>query len=326
MMVWGKGQHHRCPLMTRIPRRLAKITLLLSFLSYATIDISYSNTFLCEAFVVPQIKSVVGKKETRSITKIFPNAKLETVTTLLRMNFLSDFFGSFQDKMNTGGSYNLGIDYDTLSFPGPEVGAMAISITQIRRGGNENALPPSRSPSLPHLELTTLAGGCFWGLELALQRCPGVEHTLVGYTQGSDSEVRPNYEQVSAGNTGHCEAVIVYFDPSQVDYETLLRTIFLDRIDISTINGQGKDFGRQYRTGIYFHTEKQEEIAQRLLKEEVATNPKYATTTKVATEIRPAKAFWPAEEYHQKYLEKGGRFGVKQSAEKGNTDEIRCYG
>ncbi len=250
------------------------------------------------------------------------------------MNFISDFFGSFQEKMNTGGSYNLGIDYDALQFPGPEIGTMAISITRAEKDGKD--FDSSKSPSLPHLELATFAGGCFWGLELAFQRCEGIEYTLVGYTQGP--EVRPNYEQVSAGNTGHCEAVMVYFDPAKVSYKDILRNVFLSRVDITTVDGQGRDFGKQYRTGIYYHTPEQEEIARRLLAEEVANNPRYAGTAGVlapnsvcktlvvATEVKPAKAFWPAEGYHQRYLEKGGRFGNPQSAEKGSTDEIRCYG
>jgi peptide-methionine (S)-S-oxide reductase len=249
------------------------------------------------------------------------------------MNFLSDFFGSLQDQMNTGGSYNLGIDYDSLDFPGPEVGAMAVSITAARQQASSTgqAPPPvpSVSPSRPRLELATLAGGCFWGLELALQRHVGIEHTLVGYTQGSENEVRPNYEQVSAGNTGHCEAVLVYYDPTVTSYDAILKAVFFDRIDVTTVDGQGKDFGKQYRTGIYFHTPSQEETARRLLSEEVTTNPRYESSAKqqqVATEVQPANAFWPAEAYHQRYLEKGGRFGQPQSAEKGNTDEIRCYG
>ena len=234
--------------------------------------------------------------------------------------------------MTTGGSYNLGIDYDALEFPGPEVGAMAVAITTARTDAAAAAVVvPSRSPSRPNLELATFAGGCFWGLQLAFQRIGGVEHTLVGYTQGADDEVRPNYEQVSAGNTGHCEAVLVYYDPTVIGYEGLLRTAFLDRVDITTVDGQGRDFGRHYRTGIYFHTPEQEETARRLLAEEVAGNPRYAGAGRrggvvVATEVKPAGAFWPAEDYHQRYLEKGGRHGRPQSAEKGNTDEIRCYG
>lgn len=251
------------------------------------------------------------------------------------MNFLSDFFGSFQEKVNTGGSYNLGIDYESLEFPGPEIGRLAVAITKARRqqslsddDDESSRFHPSRSPTHPNLELATFAGGCFWGLELALQRLEGIEHTLVGYTQGLTSEIRPNYEQVGAGNTHHCEAVLVYFDPSLVSYEEILSKVILDRIDVTTVNGQGKDFGRHYRTGIYFHTPEQEAVATRLLSEEVAKNPKYsgAKQAVVATEVKRATAFWPAEEYHQRYLEKGGRFGMPQSAEKGNQDEIRCYG
>ncbi len=266
--------------------------------------------------------------------KVAPRRQFTTASprqaTVLHMNFISDFFGSLQSKMNTGGSYNLGIDYDSLAFPGPEVGSMAIEITQASleatKNGKNVPCSPSASPLLPHLDLATFAGGCFWGLELAFQRCEGVEHTLVGYTQGE--EVRPNYEQVVAGNTGHCEAVMVYFDPKQTSYESILRTAFLSRVDITTVDGQGRDFGKQYRTGIYFHTPEQQTTAVRLLQEEIAGNPKYDSTksVSVATEVKPAKAFWPAEGYHQKYLERGGRFGVPQSAEKGNSDEIRCYG
>ncbi len=305
----------------RLFQALVSACILASFSQSRTLD-----NIGCQAFGVQTI--MVGP---------IPRNKLQ-YTTCLQMNFISDFFGSFQEKMNTGGSYNLGIDYDALEFPGPEVGAMAVSITRSRKEAPTLHVVPSVSPSLPHLELATLAGGCFWGLELALQRCEGIEHTLAGYTQGSDSEVRPNYEQVSAGNTGHCEAVMVYLDPSKISYEEILKTAFLSRIDVTTVDGQGRDFGRQYRTGIYFHTPEQEKTARRLLKEELATNPRYAGTAGVvapssvgkaavvATEVEPAKAFWPAEGYHQRYLEKGGRFGQPQSAEKGSTDEIRCYG
>jgi len=294
-------------------------------------------------------------------------------------NFFFCLLESWQRKMNTGGSYNLGINYDQLEFPGPEVASMAIAATarirqrkqqQKQQPGNqllsesnnnndddENndnalfvALLPTRSPSLPRLELATFAGGCFWGLELALQRIPGVEHTLVGYTQGDDlSEARPNYEQVSAGNTGHCEAVMVYFDPSVVAYADLA-AIFLDRcIDDPTNRngGMGRDVGDHYRTGMYVHTAEQRDAALRAIRAELSSNPRYTNNNNnnisinnnnnnrtnriksqrtVMLEVKPARAFWPAEAYHQRYLEKGGRFGRPQSAAKGNTDEIRCYG
>ncbi|VEU39053.1 unnamed protein product [Pseudo-nitzschia multistriata] len=251
-------------------------------------------------------------------------------------NFLSDWLGSLQDSMNTGGSYNLGIDYEALEYPGPEVGKMALEIAAGERaettststsstprdGGFVSSLPP-RLPSDPRLELATLAGGCFWGLQLALQRTEGVEVTLVGYTRGP--EARPNYDMVSAGNTSHREAVLVGFDPEVVSFGDLLRTAFLARVDLSQAGGQGRDVGDRYATGIYCHALEQEEEAARLLREEVATNPRYRGRS-LATEVAPAAAFWPAEGHHQRYLEKGGRFGRPQSAEKGCTEEIRCYG
>jgi peptide-methionine (S)-S-oxide reductase len=248
-----------------------------------------------------------------------------TSTTCLEMNFLSNFFDSLGGG---GGSYNLEIDYDTLTFPGPEIGMISSSLLSPSSSSSIIQMP-SNSPSIPNLELVTIAGGCFWGLELALQRLDGIKYTLVGYTQGLDKETKPNYEQVSSGNTNHCEAVIVYYDPSIVSYDTVIRAV-LDRVDVTTVNGQGRDYGKQYRTGIYFHTTEQREIAQRMLSEELIINPKYNNNNnnnnkkikiKIATELKPAKAFWPAEEYHQQYLEKRG-----QSSDKGNDDEIRCYG
>ena len=240
-----------------------------------------------------------------------------TTSTCLEMNFLSNFFDSLG---SSGGSYNLEIDYDTLKFPGPEIGMISSSLSP--SSSSSIIQMPSNSPSIPNLELATIAGGCFWGLELALQRLDGIKYTLVGYTQGLDKEMKPNYEQVSSGNTNHCEAVIIYYDPSIVSYETVLRAV-LDRVDITTVNGQGRDYGKQYRTGIYFHTIQQQEIARRILSEELIINPKYEKNRKIkiATELKPAKPFWPAEDYHQQYLEKRG-----QSAEKDNDDEIRCYG
>jgi peptide-methionine (S)-S-oxide reductase len=242
-------------------------------------------------------------------------ASSSTTSTCLEMNFLSNSFDSLG-----GGSYNLEIDYDTLKFPGPEIGMISSSLSP--SSSSTIIQMPSNSPSIPSLELVTIAGGCFWGLELALQRLHGIKYTLVGYTQGLDKEMKPNYEQVSSGNTDHCEAVIIYYDPSIVSYETVLRAV-LDRVDITTVNGQGRDYGKQYRTGIYFHTIQQQEIARRMLSEELIINPKYNNKKKIkiATELKPAKAFWPAEDYHQQYLEKRG-----QSAEKDNDDEIRCYG
>jgi methionine-S-sulfoxide reductase len=98
--------------------------------------------------------------------------------------------------------------------------------------------------------------------------------------------------------------------------------VFFDRVDPLTINGQGYDRGRQYRTGVYYHSPGQEELARARFQLE---QKKYEKQ-KIATECGPAMPFWPSEEYHQQYLEKGGRSNAPQSAEKGCADTIRCYG
>jgi peptide-methionine (S)-S-oxide reductase len=221
-------------------------------------------------------------------------------------NWLQNFFG--------GGAYNTRIDYTTLDFPGPELAELATTM-------------PTHSPSQPHLELATFAGGCFWGLELAFQRVPGVVYTAAGYTGGIESN--PTYDQVCAGNTGHTEAVCVYFDPTATSYERLLE-LFFERVDPTTVDGQGRDFGRHYRTGVYYHGAEQERLARarfQQLQQQQSNNKNNSYKTKpIASECRAATSFWPAERYHQQYLAKGGRLGTPQSPEKGCTDEIRCYG
>jgi peptide-methionine (S)-S-oxide reductase len=166
--------------------------------------------------------------------------------------------------------------------------------------------------------IATFAGGCFWGLELAFQRVPGVIDTSVGYTQG-DVE-RPTYSEACSGSTGHTEAVQVFYDPKEVGYRSLLETFF-GRTNPTTVNGQGNDFGTQYRTGVYTHTPEQKAEATAFMAELAS---KYDRP--IATELKDAMIYWPAELYHQQYLSKGGRNGNAQSAEKGSTEPIRCYG
>lgn len=175
--------------------------------------------------------------------------------------------------------------------------------------------------------MATFAGGCFWGLELAFQREPGVTNTSVGYTQGKDPA--PTYEKVCNGSTGHAEAVQLYYDPKETSYERLL-ALFFERVDSTTANRQGNDVGTQYRSGIYYHDQEQKEAAEKATAE---VNAKLASSvfrrvlgTKVVSELLPAVDYYLAEEYHQQYLSKGGRFGTGQSAAKGCKDTIRCYG
>jgi peptide-methionine (S)-S-oxide reductase len=223
-------------------------------------------------------------------------------------NGMTKFFGNLFGGANSGGGgFAQKIDYSILPHPGPELASFA-----------EQGLSPASSAKDPNLKLATFAGGCFWGLELAYQRVPGVVYTAVGYAQGR--EEYPTYNQVCAGATGHTEAVMVYYDPQECTYEQLLDTFF-ERVDPTTVNGQGNDRGKQYRTGVYFHSPDQEAVARAHF-EKVATKYKRP----IASELKDAMPFWPAEKYHQQYLEKGGRSGQGQDASKGAKETIRCYG
>jgi peptide-methionine (S)-S-oxide reductase len=147
-------------------------------------------------------------------------------------------------------------------------------------------------------EKATFAAGCFWGVEAAFRQVPGVRDTSVGYTGGSRE--RPSYEDVCTGRTGHAEAVEVEFDPSRVSYDQLL-DVFWQEHDPTTLNRQGPDVGTQYRSAVFFHSPEQE-AAARASRERVQSRSR----KDVVTEITPAGEFWPAEEYHQRYLEKRG--------------------
>ncbi|KAK8944888.1 hypothetical protein KSP39_PZI008044 [Platanthera zijinensis] len=178
-------------------------------------------------------------------------------------------------------------------------------------------------------QFAQFAAGCFWGVELAFQRVAGVTKTEVGYSQGKLHN--PTYEDVCTGKTGHAEIVRVQFDPNQCRYDDLLH-LFWSRHDPTTLNRQvfffffffnmqGGDVGTQYRSGIYFYSVGQEKAARESLERR-----EKSLGRKVVTEILPAKKVYRAEDYHQQYLEKGGRSGSKQSASKGCSDPIRCYG
>jgi peptide methionine sulfoxide reductase msrA/msrB len=146
--------------------------------------------------------------------------------------------------------------------------------------------------------VATLAGGCFWGVQELIRKMPGVVETTVGYTGGTLAD--PTYEQVSTGKTGHAEAIEVVFDPARVSYEEILRYFFRLH-DPTTVNRQGHDSGSQYRSAIFVHDDQQRRTAERV-RAEVDQSGKWKS--KVVTEIAPATAFYPAEGYHQDYLQK----------------------
>ena len=144
------------------------------------------------------------------------------------------------------------------------------------------------------------AAGCFWGVEDAFRKIPGVIDVRVGYTGGSLAH--PTYEQVCAGKTGHAEAVRVTFDADRVSYRNLLDA-FWQMHDPTQVNRQGPDVGAQYRSAIFYGDEDQR-VAAEQSKEILEESGKFMKL--IATQIVPASPFYDAEEYHQRYFEKNG--------------------
>ena len=149
------------------------------------------------------------------------------------------------------------------------------------------------------MEKATFAAGCFWGVEAVFERTDGVEKTTVGYTGGKTKN--PTYEQVCTGKTGHAEAVQIIYNPKIITYEQLLETFWMIH-DPTQKNRQGPDIGTQYRSAIFYHNQEQKHMTEESKKQ----REKYLGV-KIQTEITLAKEFYPAEEYHQKYLKKQGR-------------------
>lgn len=147
-------------------------------------------------------------------------------------------------------------------------------------------------------EKATFAAGCFWGVEAAFRKLPGVESTAAGYAGGHVEH--PTYDEVCSGVTGHAEAVEVTYDPEQLPYGTLLET-FWNLHDPTTLDRQGPDIGSQYRSAIFIHSPEQAEAARLSLLE-----AQQRFERPIVTVIEPATAFWRAEEFHQCYLEKRG--------------------
>ena len=149
-------------------------------------------------------------------------------------------------------------------------------------------------------EIATFGAGCFWGIEAAFRRVPGVLDAVVGYSGGRTQN--PSYQDVCTDTTGHAEVVQVTFDNERLSYDQLLN-VFWTIHDPTQVNRQGPDYGKQYRTAIFFHSPEQEAAAK---KSKQALEVSGKLRRPVATEITPAGPFWRAEEYHQRYLEKRG--------------------
>jgi peptide methionine sulfoxide reductase msrA/msrB len=159
-------------------------------------------------------------------------------------------------------------------------------------------LPQSSASAAPKLEKATFAGGCFWCMEHPFEKLEGVTEVLSGYTGGDNED--PTYKEVSAGTTGHLEAVRVVYDPSIITYSQLL-DVFWKQVDPTDAGGQFVDRGEQYRTAIFYHNEEQKLLAEKS-QGELQRSGRFSKS--IATEIQEASDFYAAEEYHQDYYKK----------------------
>lgn len=145
------------------------------------------------------------------------------------------------------------------------------------------------------LEIATLANGCFWCTEAIFQRLNGVEKVTSGYSGGKVKN--PSYREVTTGETGHAEVIQIQFNPSVITFQEIL-DVFFSTHDPTTLNKQGYDVGTQYRSAIFYHSEKQKEISENFIKE---LSEAKVFENKIVTEVTPFDAFYSAEEYHQNY-------------------------
>jgi peptide-methionine (S)-S-oxide reductase len=152
------------------------------------------------------------------------------------------------------------------------------------------------SPTETRTEIITLGGGCFWCLEAVFVRVRGVLDVESGYCNGHT--IKPSYEQVCSGNTGHNEVVKLVFDPAQISLREILEIFFVIH-DPTTLNAQGNDVGTQYRSGIYWHSPEQEAVAQAVIAELQAAR---TYSRPVVTEVLPVANYSAAEAYHQDYF------------------------
>jgi peptide-methionine (S)-S-oxide reductase len=146
----------------------------------------------------------------------------------------------------------------------------------------------------------TFAAGCFWGVEATFRQLPGVISTRVGYIGGNTAN--PTYKQVCTDTTGHAEGVEIEYDPSKLSYDKLLE-VFWENHDPTQLNRQGPDWGKQYRSAIFFHSPEQEAEAKASIEQ---LEKAHRFSKPIVTQIVPATTFFEAEDYHQQYLEKKG--------------------
>jgi len=164
-------------------------------------------------------------------------------------------------------------------------------------------VPPPAVDSAPgakgQLAVAVLAGGCFWGVEAVFERVRGVSDVVSGYAGGRREDA--DYETVSGGRTGHAESVRITYDPSQISYGKLLQIFFAVVHDPTQLNRQGPDWGTQYRSAVFYANEEQQRVAEAYITQ---LNVARVFGKPVVTKVTSLQAFYPAEEYHQNFIER----------------------
>lgn len=171
------------------------------------------------------------------------------------------------------------------------------TISCVQSQGKKVAIPQveNRKPS-PNEAVATFGQGCFWHSEIVFQSLKGVRDAVSGFAGGNDT--RPTYSKVCSGSTGHAEVVQVYYDPSVVKFETLVKAFFAS-MNPTTLNRQGNDIGSQYRSVAFYRNDSERKIIQAEI-DRINASKKYSSP--VVTEVKPFVTFYPAEEYHQEYI------------------------
>jgi len=182
----------------------------------------------------------------------------------------------------------------------PSTAAAGVETPKAASAVNTFPNPPAEpAPATNDPQTVVLAGGCFWGVQGVFERLKGVEKTTAGYSGGSASTA--HYEIVSTGTTGHAESVQITYDPKVVSFGTLLKVFFSVVTDPTELDYQGPDHGTQYRSVIFFTNDEQKQEAESYIKL-LGADKVYSAP--IVTQVVPFKAFYPAEDYHQHFLDK----------------------
>jgi peptide-methionine (S)-S-oxide reductase len=167
---------------------------------------------------------------------------------------------------------------------------------QAQAKNNAQGIVAGSTKKMANEAVATFAEGCFWHTEIVFQSLDGVRDAVSGYAGGNKKN--PDYESVGSEETGHAESVQVYYDPSKISFETLVKAFFASH-DPTTLNRQGNDVGSQYRSIAFYQNEKEKQIIESEIKQ-LTSSKKYSN--KIVTEVKPLTRFYLAEKYHQEYI------------------------